>query len=230
MFQRGVVRTNCMDNLDRTNVVQSLFARRAALRAVALAHPEIAISPKSALDSGLPEFELAFKDAWGENADAVSMAYAGTPALKADFTKLGRRTKLGMLNDARHSMTRYVLNNFLDGDRHDAMEALLHPEDACRRLLDLARRGEIGPSASQRRVSVVVRTALACGSLCVLAAWLSSSGGVGRERERERGSSLRTAMVFAWVGVSAAVGWALRKSAPASVSQFLVQRPKLKLT
>ena len=25
--QRGVVRTNCMDNLDRTNVVQSVLAR-----------------------------------------------------------------------------------------------------------------------------------------------------------------------------------------------------------
>lgn len=32
--QQGLFRTNCMDNLDRTNVVQSLFARRAALSAV----------------------------------------------------------------------------------------------------------------------------------------------------------------------------------------------------
>ena len=29
--QCGVIRTNCMDNLDRTNVVQSLFARRSLL-------------------------------------------------------------------------------------------------------------------------------------------------------------------------------------------------------
>ena len=29
--QRGVVRANCMDNLDRTNVVQSVLARRAIL-------------------------------------------------------------------------------------------------------------------------------------------------------------------------------------------------------
>jgi hypothetical protein len=30
-WQVGVIRTNCMDNLDRTNVVQSLFARRSLL-------------------------------------------------------------------------------------------------------------------------------------------------------------------------------------------------------
>lgn len=29
---QGVVRTNCMDNLDRSNVVQSLFARYSVLR------------------------------------------------------------------------------------------------------------------------------------------------------------------------------------------------------
>jgi hypothetical protein len=32
--QTGVLRTNCMDNLDRTNVGQSIFARRAALEAM----------------------------------------------------------------------------------------------------------------------------------------------------------------------------------------------------
>ena len=30
-WQTGVIRTNCMDNLDRTNVVQSLFARRSLM-------------------------------------------------------------------------------------------------------------------------------------------------------------------------------------------------------
>ena len=30
-WQSGVIRTNCMDNLDRTNVVQSLFARRSLM-------------------------------------------------------------------------------------------------------------------------------------------------------------------------------------------------------
>jgi len=38
--QTGVFRTNCMDNLDRTNVVQSLFARRAALGAIPAAAAE----------------------------------------------------------------------------------------------------------------------------------------------------------------------------------------------
>lgn len=36
--QSGVVRTNCMDNLDRTNVVQSLFARRSLLMQLGKMH------------------------------------------------------------------------------------------------------------------------------------------------------------------------------------------------
>jgi len=31
-LQRGVMRTNCMDNLDRTNVVQGVFSRKIALQ------------------------------------------------------------------------------------------------------------------------------------------------------------------------------------------------------
>ena len=34
-YQRGIVRSNCMDNSDRTNVVQSIFARRVLLARLA---------------------------------------------------------------------------------------------------------------------------------------------------------------------------------------------------
>lgn len=43
-----------------------------------------------------------------------SMLYAGTPALKGDFTRTGQRTKMGLLQDGTNSAIRYVVNNFQD--------------------------------------------------------------------------------------------------------------------
>lgn len=44
----------------------------------------------------------------------ASMLYAGTPALKGDFTRTGQRTKMGLLQDGTNSAIRYVVNNFQD--------------------------------------------------------------------------------------------------------------------
>ncbi|RLN70280.1 hypothetical protein BBJ29_006583 [Phytophthora kernoviae] len=122
--QRGVFRVNCMDNLDRTNVVMSLFARRTVLMALQL-HSNSAEKGSSVLDSPYESFELVFKNAWADNADYVSRMYAGTGALKTDFTRTGRRTLTGALQDGVNSVTRYYLNNFADGIRQDAYDLLV---------------------------------------------------------------------------------------------------------
>ena len=41
------------------------------------------------LDSPWKNFESIFKTVWANNANAMSFAYAGTGALKVDFTKTG---------------------------------------------------------------------------------------------------------------------------------------------
>ncbi|CAK4075398.1 unnamed protein product [Aphanomyces euteiches] len=116
--QKGVFRVNCMDNLDRTNVVMSLIARRCVLLCLRLADtPGLGW-----LDSPFPAFESFFKNAWADNADAVSIMYAGTGALKTDFTRTGKRTIVGALQDGVNSVTRYYLNNFCDGIRQDALD------------------------------------------------------------------------------------------------------------
>lgn len=118
--QKGVFRVNCMDNLDRTNVVMSLFARRCTLQSLGL-HDE----KQNVLDSPYEAFELVFKNAWADNADYVSKMYAGTGALKTDFTRTGKRTVSGALQDGINSVTRYYLNNFADGVRQDAYDLLV---------------------------------------------------------------------------------------------------------
>jgi hypothetical protein len=36
---------------------------------------------------------------WTKNADVLSILYTGTGALKTDFTRTGKRTKMGGLKD-----------------------------------------------------------------------------------------------------------------------------------
>lgn len=47
----------------------------------------------------------------------ISIQYSGTGALKTDFTRTGKRTKLGAMKDGLNSLTRYYKNNFADGYR-----------------------------------------------------------------------------------------------------------------
>ncbi|CAM9830989.1 unnamed protein product [Chrysoparadoxa australica] len=131
--QNGILRTNCMDCLDRTNVVQSLIGRRSILlqlEAVGAGKGKdrAAMRPVEALDDlELPneDLEKRFRDVWGNNADELALLYAGTPALKGDFTRTGARTKLGILQDGANSVMRYVINNFQDHKRQEAVDLLL---------------------------------------------------------------------------------------------------------
>jgi len=119
--QEGIFRTNCIDCLDRTNVVQSLLARcslETQLKDLDWLEPG-----EKLIDQEL--FELVFKNAWADNADAMGIQYTGTPALKTDFTRTGARTKWGLLKDGWNSAVRYVKNNFSDGTRQDSIDLIL---------------------------------------------------------------------------------------------------------
>jgi hypothetical protein len=61
---------------------------------------------------------------WADHADAISKAYSGTGALKTDFTRTGKRTKKGALDDFYKSAMRYLKNNFFDGVRQDAFDLM----------------------------------------------------------------------------------------------------------
>lgn len=117
LSQNGVTRINCIDNLDRTNVVQSFFARHVLIKQfqkLGLNYTEDFNSMKS-----------VFNNAWANNADALSCQYASAPAMKTDFTRTGKRTKLGAIMDGVYSVQRYVLNNFSDGVKTDALNLFL---------------------------------------------------------------------------------------------------------
>ena len=122
--QKGVFRTNCMDCLDRTNVVQSVLARRILHKQ--LNYFSLGNSPKN---GAFPPFsdslESWFRNIWADNADALSYFYSGTPAQKTDFTRTGKRTFRGALKDGQYSMQRYVINNFMDGSWQNSLDIFL---------------------------------------------------------------------------------------------------------
>ncbi|KAF9116383.1 hypothetical protein BGX27_003066 [Mortierella sp. AM989] len=120
--QKGVIRTNCMDCLDRTNVVQSAIGRHI------LNHQLLRLGIASFPDKGLSvyeDFENVFNNVWANNGDAISREYAGTSALKGDFTRTGKRNLQGMINDATNSVARMYQNTFKDYFRQAAIDFLL---------------------------------------------------------------------------------------------------------
>ncbi|CAH0395313.1 unnamed protein product [Bemisia tabaci] len=118
ILQDGAFRTNCIDCLDRTNVVQSMLARRSLTNV--LQRLNILKSGQSVESQAA--FESLFKNVWADHADIISIQYSGTGALKTDFTRTGKRTRQGALRDGINSMTRYYKNNFKDGFRQDAID------------------------------------------------------------------------------------------------------------
>jgi len=122
--QNGVCRTNCMDCLDRTNVVQSVISRLIAHRQ--LWKMNILEKPKGDPFETFPaKFETLFRQAWTNNANVCSILYSGTPALKTDFTLTGKRSAQGALMDGINSAKRYYINNFCDFQNQDILDSTL---------------------------------------------------------------------------------------------------------
>lgn len=122
--QRGIVRINCIDSLDRTNVVQSVIAHRimdAALQVMGV----LDSNPETGSVAKFDAFEKSFKNTWADHADALSLVYAGSGALKTDYTRTGKRSKLGMLQDGIRAIRRYFYQNMFDGQRQDGIDIFL---------------------------------------------------------------------------------------------------------
>ncbi|KAJ3019737.1 inositol polyphosphate 5-phosphatase [Thoreauomyces humboldtii] len=116
--QQGVVRTNCLDCLDRTNVVQTRLARQALDTQFAQFDQHFSVAEEE-------NFGFVFNGLWADNGDWLSKIYAGTGALKSSYTRKGKSTMLGLLDDAAKSVNRFYINNFQDKTRQEAIDLLL---------------------------------------------------------------------------------------------------------
>ncbi|EDW96284.2 phosphatidylinositide phosphatase SAC2 isoform X1 [Drosophila yakuba] len=125
--QKSVFRVNCMDCLDRTNVVQTAIGK-AVLESQLV---KLGLSPPY---TPIPEqLKSPFMVLWANNGDIISRQYAGTNALKGDYTRTGERKISGMMKDGMNSANRFFIQNFADSFRQciiDLMQGqLLRAED-----------------------------------------------------------------------------------------------------
>ncbi|KAK3994705.1 Phosphatidylinositide phosphatase SAC2 [Cladorrhinum sp. PSN332] len=104
--QKGVLRTNCMDCLDRTNVCQSSFAKYML---------DLQLREEG-FDMNVQEDQENswFNNLWADNGDAISKQYASTGAMKGDYTRTRKRNYRGALTDAGLSLTRLFNGMFND--------------------------------------------------------------------------------------------------------------------
>lgn len=73
----------------------------------------------------LPFTALSIPLVWANNGDSISREYAGTSALKGDFTRTGKRNVTGMMNDASNSLTRMYHNTIRDFWRQATVDFIL---------------------------------------------------------------------------------------------------------
>uniref|UniRef100_A0A8P4FWL9 Inositol polyphosphate-5-phosphatase F n=1 Tax=Dicentrarchus labrax TaxID=13489 RepID=A0A8P4FWL9_DICLA len=117
--QEGIFRVNCMDCLDRTNVVQAAIARvvmEQQLKKLGVMPPEQPLPLKC---------YRIYQIMWANNGDTISRQYAGTAALKGDFTRTGERRLAGVMKDGVNSANRYYLNRFRDAYRQSVIDLMM---------------------------------------------------------------------------------------------------------
>ncbi|XP_069866482.1 synaptojanin-2 isoform X2 [Dipodomys merriami] len=127
-FQKGTLRMNCLDCLNRTNAVQSFIA----LEVLHLQLESLGLNSKPIVD----RFVESFKAMWSLNGHSLSKVFTGSRALEG-------KAKVGKLKDGARSMSRTIQSNFFDGVKQEAIKLLLvgdvHNEESTdkgRMLLD----------------------------------------------------------------------------------------------
>ncbi len=116
--QRGVVRTNCMDCLDRTNVVQSSCGQRVLEKQ--LQEEGVVVDLRTDVTT-----IKWFNTLWADNGDAISRQYSSTAALKGDYTRTRQRNYRGLINDLTLTLSRYFNNVISDYFSQAAIDYLL---------------------------------------------------------------------------------------------------------
>ncbi|KAJ8920227.1 hypothetical protein NQ315_011888 [Exocentrus adspersus] len=116
--QNGVFRINCIDCLDRTNVVQTALGK--AVMEIQFCKLGL-VSPEGSMPNGIKN---TFQLLWANNGDTISRQYAGTNALKGDYTRTGERKFTGIMKDGMNSANRYYKNHFKDSIRQCCLDIM----------------------------------------------------------------------------------------------------------
>lgn len=114
--QSMMIRTNCLDCLDRTNAAQAIIASFLYPQMLRSLLPDL-----PDLSHILSAIQASIGPLWADNGNAISCQLAGTGALKTDVARLGRRTVWGMATDGYRTGKRYFQALLYDKSKADAM-------------------------------------------------------------------------------------------------------------
>ncbi len=113
-LQNGVMRTNCLDCLDRTNFIQSKIACDVLTTILSKCGFDIktifnADSITSATDDpeNTSRVVTALKNIWADNGDLISKHYTGTGSTHTNITRTGKRDFMGMMDHGWKSINRF---------------------------------------------------------------------------------------------------------------------------
>lgn len=116
--QPGLFRVNCLDCLDRANLVQSMLCLHVAQRQVAACGKTE--TPEMSLVNATSS---ALRGLWAGNGTALSALYAGSKPHFLDILVTGKRASaLHRSIDGGHiALQRYLQQNFFDGPKQDTV-------------------------------------------------------------------------------------------------------------
>ncbi|XP_020090227.1 phosphoinositide phosphatase SAC3-like [Ananas comosus] len=120
-FQNGVVRTNCIDCLDRTNVAQYAYGL------AALGHQlhalDIIAVPEIDLDDPLAKYLMCFYERMG---DTLAQQYGGSAAHNKIFSERRGHLKLAIQSqEFFRTLQRYYSNAYMDANKQAAINLFL---------------------------------------------------------------------------------------------------------
>nr|XP_010917403.1 phosphoinositide phosphatase SAC3 isoform X1 [Elaeis guineensis] len=120
-LQKGILRTNCIDCLDRTNVAQYAYGL------AALGHQLHALGlidvPKIDLDAPLADDLMSFYETMG---DTLSLQYGGSAAHKKIFSeRRGQWKAATQSQEFFRTLQRYYSNAYMDAEKQDAINLFL---------------------------------------------------------------------------------------------------------
>lgn len=121
MLQKGVLRTNCIDCLDRTNVAQYAYGLAALGRQLhALG---VIDNPKIDLDAPLADDLMGFYERMG---DTLAHQYGGSAAHNKIFSeRRGQWRAATQSQEFFRTLQRYYSNAYMDAEKQDAINVFL---------------------------------------------------------------------------------------------------------
>lgn len=134
-YQSGIVRTNWMDCLDRTNFAQTkiyLYSLQKQLEDagidLSLVFADCNLSDDGIAFADIPKEKpivFSVNSFWADNGDFISLHYTGTNSTITRVMKEGKKGFLSTINHKYQDVARFVNNNFTDNFKEECIRMIL---------------------------------------------------------------------------------------------------------